>query len=293
MLRTRRPEALAPSRTAAVAALSAVILIVCLLVVPELIIRRSMAMAEVDGERRHSRLSVPCLVLSLNASNIDPSINGCMPFVASPFSEHELHFVTAHAREKLLNPLLLETASDLSNNASVNIYMNHMRMWTRVARTWDVAVVLEEDIVVPPNADKVIADVLTALRRDNVTNFVVKLMDNFFMYTSQWPLAYSFPGHNVHTCTCRPSIHSSGAAAYLVDRQGARTLADGALPAEKHVDVYMHHMGCIDHKVRLYQLSPPLMHCNGRPSTHLPLHDFHRRYLILKESFLNAIYSTC
>jgi hypothetical protein len=117
-------------------------------------------------------------------------------------------------------------------------------------------------------------------------------MDNFFMYTAEWPQVYTIPGHQMHTCTCRPRIHSSGAAAYLIDRQGARTLLDSALPAKIHVDIFQHNMGCIDHKVRLYQLSPPLMHCNGRPSTHLP-HDFHRRFLLLKESFLNAVYSTC
>jgi hypothetical protein len=244
------------------------------------------------NQRRDTRFSVPCLILTLNASLVDPSANGCKPFVAPPFKSQELDFVATEAREKISNPLLLETASDLSNNASVNIYMNHMRMWERIANESDVALILEEDIVVPLNAELVIEDVISTLRRDNVTNFVVKLMDNFFMYTAEWPQVYTIPGHQVHTCTCRPRIHSSGAAAYLIDRQGARTLLDSALPAKIHVDIFQHNMGCIDHKVRLYQLSPPLMHCNGRPSTHLP-DDFHRRFLRLKESVLNAIYSTC
>lgn len=237
--------------------------------------------------------SLPCLVLTLNASYVDPSTEKCTPFVAPSFTEQELSFVSPQALAKIQNPTLLETASDLTNNGSVNIYMNHARIWRHIAKRWDVALVLEEDIVVPPNADEVITQVLSALRRDNVTNYLVKLMDSSNIQSLQWKTAYALSDrYELRTCTCQPSIRSSGSAAYLIDRTAALTLLKHAFPASMHVDVFKHHMGCIENKIRLYQVTPLLMHVNNRPTTHLP-HNYHRRYLLLKEVIVNAIYSTC
>ena len=63
----------------------------------------------------------------------------------------------------------------------------------QIAKRWDVALVLEEDIVVPPNADEVITQVLSALRRDNVTNYLVKLMDSSTFNILQWRTIYTCP----------------------------------------------------------------------------------------------------
>jgi GR25 family glycosyltransferase involved in LPS biosynthesis len=232
-------------------------------------------------------------VLALNESNIDPSANKCKHFVAPSFTEAELDFVAPEARKKILNPALLETASDLTNNGSVNIYMNHARIWRHIVKRWDVALVLEEDTVVPSNADEVITQILSVLRRDNVTNYIVKLMDSSKIQSLQWKPVYTLSDHyQVRTCTCQPSIRSSSSAAYLIDRTAAMTLLKNAFPASIHVDVFKHHMGCIDNKIRLYQVTPHLMHVNNRPTTHLP-HDYRRMYLLLKEIITNAFYSTC
>jgi hypothetical protein len=129
------------------------------------------------ASRSSAAWSLPCLVLTLNVSNVDPSTRSCTPFVAPSFKETELNLVSPLALKKILNPMLLESASDLTNNASVNIYMNHVRIWQYIARRWDVALVLEEDIIVPSHAEELITKVLSALRLDKVTNYVVKLMD--------------------------------------------------------------------------------------------------------------------
>jgi hypothetical protein len=243
--------------------------------------------------RSSEEFSLPCLVLTLNESNIDPSAKKCTSFVAPSFTEAELDFVAPEARKKILNPALLETASDLTNNGSVNIYMNHARIWRHIVKRWDVALVLEEDTVVPSNTDKVITQILSVLRRDNVTNYIVKLMDSSDIQSLQWTPVYALSDHyQVRTCTCQPSIRSSSSAAYLIDRTAAMTLLKNAFPASIHVDVFKHHMGCIDNKIRLYQVTPHLMRVNNRPTTHLP-HDYHRRYLLLKEFITNALYSTC
>lgn len=239
------------------------------------------------------RFGLPCLVLTLNASHVDSSALGCTPFVAPPFTEQELDLVSPDARRKILDPALLETASELSNNASVNIYMNHVRIWRRIAEQWDVALVLEEDIVVPEDAELVIAQALAALRRGNVTNFVVKLMDSSLFNNVQWQTVYALSDrHQLRACTCQPRIRSSGSAAYLMDRAAALTLLRNALPASMHVDVYKHHMGCIHRKIRLFELNPHLMHVNNRPTRHLPF-GFRRGYMLLKEAIVNAFNSTC
>ncbi len=166
----------------------------------------------------------------------------------------------------------------------MNIYMNHVRIWRHVVAHWDVALVLEEDIVVLPHSSEVIAQALAALRRDNVTNYVVKLIDHLYKHSAQWKTAYDLPNHRLLTCSCQPSVYSSCAAAYL-------TLLQHAFPATMHVDVFKHHMGCIHNKIRLYQVNPHIMLMNNRPSTHL-VHDVHRRFLLVKETFFNLLRST-
>ena len=239
------------------------------------------------------RFSLPCLVLTLNASHVDSSTKGCTPFVAPPFTEQELDFVSPDARRKILHPALLETASELSNNASVNIYMNHVRIWRKIAEQWDVALVLEEDVVVPNDADEIIAETLAAFRRDNVTNFLIKLVDSTSFSSMQWTTVYKLSNRRaLRVCTCQPFIRSSSSAAYIIDRAAARTLLNNAFPATLHVDVFKHHMGCTFNKISLFQTDPHIMNVNNRPSKHLP-HDFQRRYLLLKEVIANAFDSTC
>ena len=249
------------------------------------------------ARRSSAAWSLPCLVLTLNVSNIDPSARSCTSFVAPAFTEQELDFVSPSALAKIRQPLLLESASDLTNNKSVNIYMNHARIWRYIANRWDVALVLEEDIIVPPHADELITQVLAALRLDNVTNYVVKLMDLTSFNSAQWTLTHHLShdltgDHELRTCTCQPSVYSIGTSAYLLHRTAALTLLNNAFPATKHVDVFLHLLGCVDHKLRLYHLFPHPMTVNNRPSTHLA-NDFQRRYLLIKEAIVNAFHSTC
>jgi hypothetical protein len=251
--------------------------------------------SETPARGSFAALSLPCLVLTLNVSNVDPSTRSCIPFVAPTFTEQELDFVSPSALAKIRNPMLLESASELSNNASVNIYMNHARIWRYIAERWDVALVLEEDAVVPSNSEEVIAQILSSLRRDNVTNFVVKLIDNWHIYSSEWRTVYDLPAHRVLTCSCRPSVQGSCAAAYLIDKAAALTLLEHAFPASVHVDVFKHNMGCVEKRIRLYQISPHLVRMNNRPSTHLSNEEqtFRRKYLLVKEVITNLFGSDC
>jgi hypothetical protein len=241
--------------------------------------------------QRRGWLGLPCLVLTLNASALHPSTATCTPFLGPRFSEAELERVSAEARDKLAEPYLLQRASDLTNNASVNIYMNHARMWTHIAEHWDAALVLEDDAVLPGNAGAVLQALLCELQRHNASNYVVKLHDLSTLY-SEWPEVYDVDGHSVRRCMCRPRVHSAGTAAYVVDRAAAQTLLRHAYPASMHVDVFIHELGCIHQKIGLHGMSPMLMRISNRPSTHLS-DSFQRWYLLLKEKIENMLHAEC
>lgn len=236
-------------------------------------------------------LALPCLVLTSNVSALHPSVSACTPFLGPRFTEDELANVSAEARVKLAQSQLLESASDLTNNASVNIYMNHARMWRHVAERWETTLVLEDDAVLPPNTDEVIAEVLARLRKANASNFVVKLHDSSSMYW-QWQPVCTVSGYDLRRCACRPLQECTSALAYVIDRAAARTLLRHAYPARMQLDVFQYEMGCIEHKIDLYALSPFLVHPSGRPSTHL-LDSPQRMYLRLKRSIQNMLNAEC
>ena len=240
--------------------------------------------------RRRVDLGLPCLVLTLNAS-AHPSAGACTTFTGSRFNEKELDALSAGARAKLAHPYLLQRSSDLTNNASVNIYMNHARMWTHIAEHWDAALVLEDDAVVPENAGVVLQALISEMQRHNASNYVVKLHDLSTPY-SEWPEVYDVGGHSVRRCMCRTKVNSAGTAAYVVDRAAAQTLLRHAYPASMHVDMYMHEMGCVHHKINLHGMSPTLTHLSNRPSTHMSGSP-QRSYLLLKELIENILYAEC
>jgi hypothetical protein len=241
--------------------------------------------------RRRVDLGLPCLVLTLNASALHPSVGACTTFMGSPFSEKELDDLSADARAKLAHPYLLQRASDLTNNASVNIYMNHARMWTHIAEHWDAALVLEDDAVLPENAGVVLQALISEMQRHNASNYVVKLHDLSTPY-SEWPEVYDVGGHSVRRCMCRTKVNSAGTAAYVVDRAAAQTLLRHAYPASMHVDVFIHELGCIHQKIGLHGMSPMLTRISNRPSTHIS-DSFQRSYLLLKEKIENMLYAEC
>ena len=125
-----------------------------------------------------------CIVLTVNASErVDPR---CSRFLGSRFREEEFEFVSADAQLELQRPELQEHASDLSNNDSVSIFMNHMRVWSLVSASADdtPVLVLEDDTVLPPRLGWTLGVLLERLREDNVSNYIVKLHNSQLSWTS-------------------------------------------------------------------------------------------------------------
>jgi len=241
---------------------------------------------------RRKGFALPCVVLTQNIKRMDSSVNACIPFIAPAFQEAELDFVLPSARNKVLNPELLEMARDLSNNASVNIYMNHVRMWAMLlTKKWDVALFLEDDAILPSTLDEFVVPLLDEMHRKNVTNYVVKLVDHWIAW--QWKSNFTVGNHDLRTCTCRPAVHSSSTAAYIMDRHAAQTLVTNAFPASMHVDSYVHNMGCTKNLINLFQTYPHVVHYNNKPSTHMKKLSSQRMFLLVRELITNALNSNC
>jgi hypothetical protein len=235
-----------------------------------------------------------CIVLTMNASErVNPRFTR---FLGTRFREEEFEFVSADAQLELQRPELQEHASDLSNNDSVSIFMNHMRVWSLVSASADdtPVLVLEDDAVLPPRLGRTLGALLERLRADNASNYVVKLHNSQRLWTHyEWAKAYRVERHDVRRCTCRPSHNSASNAAYLLDRRAAGVLLRSALPLSVHADVYVHEMGCVRQKMRLYSFQPNLVETSSRPSTYMSTFTLQRLYLLAVEALENMLAGEC
>lgn len=235
-----------------------------------------------------------CVVLTLDAAaRVDPR---CTRFVGTRFREEEFEQVSAEAQRRLRRPELQERASELSNNASVSIFMNHMRVWRLVSASADdtPVLVLEDDAVLPPRFGRTLGVLLERLRADNASNYVVKLHNSQLLWTYyEWAKTYRVERYDVRRCTCRPSHNSASNAAYLLDRRAAAVLLRSALPLSVHADVYVHEMGCVRQKTRLYNFNPNLVGTSNRPSTHMRGLTLQRLYLLAVEALENMLAGEC
>jgi len=247
-----------------------------------------------DARAGDARAAFKCVVLTLDASaRVDPR---CTRFVGTRFREEEFALVSAEAQRKLRRPELQERASERSNNASVSIFMNHMRVWRLVSASADdtPVLVLEDDAVLPPRFGRTLGVLLERLRADNASNYVVKLHDLKPAWTYyEWAKTYRVERYDVRRCTCRPSHNSASNAAYLLDRRAAGVLLRSALPLSVHDDVYVHEMGCVRHKIRLYNFMPNLVETSNRPSTHKRTFTLQRLYLLAVEALENMLAGEC
>lgn len=232
---------------------------------------------------------IKCMMLRSAASRT--RVAGCPSFIGSSFSDAEFASVSPDAQLKLRNTGLQERASDLSNNASVNIFANHMRMWKLVSAGHVPVLILEDDAVLPDDIDSVL-DALLA-RLDGVSNYLVKLHDRAIGASYEWPMAYRIAGRRVRRCACRPHYTSASNAAYLLDPTAARVLIKAALPMRMHSDVFVHEMGCILHKINLYSFHPNLVKTSDRPSTHMNYFTIQRLYLLAVEWLENMLRGEC
>lgn len=275
------------NRTAAIAAFACAVAIAGIVWASHFIERH-----ENQHRPKSRRFAVPCIVLTQNASLLHKTAEMCTVFSAPTFSETEFQQLSSVAQNKILHPELLVSASELSNNASVNIYMNHVRMWAMaLTKDWENTLLLEDDAVLLPDAESKILQLLDVIRQQNITNYILKLVDHW--NTWQWTSLPGIASHELRTCSCRPAIHSSSSAAYIIDKEAAHTLLKHAFPATLHVDSHMHDIACSKRHMTLLQTYPHLATYSYRPSQHMPKTSPQRAFLLIKEMIINTLNSNC
>ena len=120
-----------------------------------------------------------CWVLTLNKSlqphTIAPDLT-CQPFLAQQFNAEQFAMLSPLARDKLIHPEKQTMASDLTNNNSVSIFANHVRMWKAAAALPEPILILEDDAVLHTNAGHTLQIIMHELINVRLMrNLVLKL----------------------------------------------------------------------------------------------------------------------
>lgn len=116
-----------------------------------------------------------CFVLTTNPQlrslKIAPGLT-CEPFLAELFNARQFDLVSKKGKAKLRNKWLQSQASELSNNGSFSIFVNH----TRLCKIMDEMpedepmLILEDDAVVSTNISRTIDTKLARMMNDRVSN---------------------------------------------------------------------------------------------------------------------------
>lgn len=281
-------------------------LFICILTGTSICVINSFLSVKLDNEY-HSVITTNvllrhCLILtqdvSLQPTRLTPYLS-CIPFIAESFAEYQFHLVSDHGQAKLRNTWLMHDSADLSNNGSVNIFVNHLKMWKHVVEVLrSPTLILEEDVLLAAPLVPKLEELLQSFQRDSVSNYVVKLDSGSFgssMWVRlQWLNQYNIHKHVVKKCMCRPHHISSSSAAYIVDTQAADKLIRNAHPLNMHVDVYKHFMGCVYRLINIYAFSPAVVRAHVRPSVHWrDSSSWHRAYLLAVEFVEGVQLGTC
>ena len=247
-----------------------------------------------------------CYILTLNASlkprTLSPGLT-CYPFLAERFNEQQFALVAPIAQQKLLYPEKQTMASDLTNNNSVSISVNHARMWKEVSKLSHPTLLLEDDAVVPSQNVHILHDIVTNLEHKN--NYVVKvgetphILGRFTSWATplaltEWKLLFDIHGHKSYQCVCRPWFQTSNTAAYILSPTAAKHLLQHHSPMSDHVDVYVHKQGCIFQHIDFILINPAITFLSHRTSTHQHEESwFTRQKLLVRELIYNLKNDMC
>ena len=190
----------------------------------------------------------------------------CRVVHAKGFHINQLGDVRADVRQQLLSKKLHRyDSSVMSNNNTVNIFLNHVMLWQQVAESNTTTLILEDDAI--PTTDHALLSLLDHMNTQvAVQNYIMKLQNSplhsFFGWSPK-----EVGNYTLYQCTCRPPVVNSGLLAYVLDPMAARTLLRIYKPIWTHVDTWIHHIGCAEHVTLLSTVDSMFIE-NGRPSFH-------------------------
>lgn len=250
----------------------------------------------------HRHVPLVCYIITLNTSLLPVQLSKdvtCYPFISSRITDDIFGLVSTRVQNNLRLGLSVWGA-DFTNNISLSIAYNHVQLWHRLAAatTESNMLVFEDDIVLNERPLLLYRKIQSSgvLPHDN---YIVKLVNHRSLgilgdvelqhVHRFWMGNDSF---RLQKCTCHTRQSFFSSAAYVLDRQAAKTLIQHHLPMQYHVDVFMHYIGC--RYSTLFMFDKDILQFSGRFSTHQTPEDHQKRlFANIKETIKNFFVSSC
>ena len=251
-------------------------------------------------EAAGARKNLSCFIITL-----DPTLEAvrlkedvvCHPFLGRTADP----YIFSHVDPQVQQDLLRHTSSrgaHYTNNKSVSIAWNHMRLWQKLARTdgSQDLLVFEDDAIVTNHS----VDVYRALQSMGIfrRNYIIKLVNvhawwfGKFELSSIRPFSVGAMSYVLKKCGCRTRQNLYNSGAYVLDRHAAQILLDKFLPMRFHVDVYVHYTGYEFSNV--FVVEQDAVRLSDRASTHQSANELlGRTWPDLKELLMNIMASDC
>jgi GR25 family glycosyltransferase involved in LPS biosynthesis len=261
--------------------------------------RRGMSMRALQTQAAPKNVS--CFIITLNQSLEAVRLKEgivCHPFLGQPTDADIFSHVDAQVQKDLIRGVSSRGAH-YTNNKSVSIAWNHMRVWEKLVRTdgSQDLLVFEDDALITNNA----IDVYRGVQALGIlhSNYIIKLVNRGQMkwlgsmeLTTLDHFVVRTQPYVVKKCVCSTRQNFFNMGAYVLDRDAALVLLERFMPMRFHVDIYVHYVGYLFSN--LHVVEPDVVAFSGRPSTHQSPQDQHSRmWPDFKEQLLNIVSSDC
>jgi len=247
-----------------------------------------------------ARKTLSCYILTLNQSLLAVQLKEnitCHPFLGLRTDAAIFSHVDAGVQDDLKRGVSSRGAH-YTNNNSVSIAWNHLRLWQKLLLTdgSQDLLIFEDDAIITNHS----VDVYRSLQNMGLfhDNYIIKLMNHPGWWFGTFELstiqAFQVNGvsHELKKCTCRTrqSLYNTGA--YVVDRRAAQILIDKFMPMRFHVDVYVHYTGY--EFSNLFVVEDNVVQLSDRMSTHQTKEEnYGRMWPDFKELCMNVELSDC
>ena len=204
-----------------------------------------------DTRRRNSIAACYQLTTELTEDIVKFGDVQCQQILAEPFDMAQWRAITAEQRQRLRRG----ESHDLdgfTNNNSVNIFHNHVRLWNLASKHRDPVLIVEDDVYAAPDFG---ANLGEALGLMPAGGYLLKL-HNHWSY-----------GPTV-SCMCQQSpFLATSTAAYVIHPR----LAQWILPRVQqttHVDIWMWEQACIQRQFPMFTTNNLVLQNHTKKSRH-------------------------
>jgi len=166
----------------------------------------------------------------------------------------DVHFVLEGDKEKLSDQMISKyfTGGMASISGGTSCALKHILAYEDIKQHHiDYAIILEDDIFLDDHFREAINDILTEIKRDKISNFIISLEDSSLRYVKG---SERKKGKFLYR-----ESYGRMAGAYLIDNRAANSLIDKLNQDKCGVPIDFFHNYCADHKiVDIYWIHPTI-----------------------------------